>query len=284
MIDTNLRPYIYLSLFAQWNSIRTEVLVSFMAFTAAILALRTRDISAGMVAFSLVNARFFGSRALSLVGALNRLDIELNSFERVMQYITLPSEPPQTSKGKPPVAWPTDGEIEVKNLTVKYALDGPNVLSDVTFSIKSMERVGICGRTGSGKSTLCLTLLRFTNKVSGSIMIGGINIYDINLEDLRDRVSIIPQDAVLFSGTIRSNLDPSGSLDDVELNAALRKCGLVEAEMEGPGSTESSGAESSEATTVVEGDSDATTSSRKITLDSLVASSGDDFSQGMDLV
>lgn len=279
-IDTNLRPYTYLYLINRWINIRADGVGSLMAFTAAILALKNRDISPGLVGFSLVNASGFGETILYLVRTLNELEIELNSFQRVMQYATLPSEPLPTSNGKPPAAWPTDGDVVVKNLSVKYALDGPKVLRDVTFSINSKERVGICGRTGSGKSTLCLTLLRFTNKVGGAIMINGIDIDDINLEDLRDRVSIIPQDAVLFSGTIRSNLDPFGRLDDAELNMALRQSGLLDEETDRPPSSESSVAESSEATTVVEGGSGAASPRRKITLDSPVTSNGDNFSQG----
>jgi ABC-type multidrug transport system fused ATPase/permease subunit len=252
-----------------------------MAFTAAILALRNRDISPGLVGFSLVNASGFGETILYLVRTLNELEIELNSFERVMQYATLPSEPLPSEEGKPPAAWPTDGDVTVKNLSVKYALDGPKVLSNVTFSIKSKERVGICGRTGSGKSTLCLTLLRFTNKVSGSIVINGIDIDDINLEDLRDKVSIIPQDAVLFSGTIRSNLDPFGILDDAELNMALRQSGLLDDESRAPTPMPNgvSTAESSNGTTIEE-ESGSTTPKRKLTLDSPVTSNGDNFSQG----
>jgi ABC-type multidrug transport system fused ATPase/permease subunit len=255
-----------------------------MAFTAAILALRNRDISPGLVGFSLVNASGFGETILYLVRTLNEFEIELNSFQRVLQYATLPSEPPSTEQGKPPAAWPTDGDVDVKDLSVKYALDGPNVLSNVTFSIKSKERVGICGRTGSGKSTLCLTLLRFTNKVSGSIVINGIDIDTLNLDDLRDRISIIPQDAILFSGTIRSNLDPFGRLDDVELNMALRQSGLLDEDA--PASVlevpSTSTAENSEATTLVEGNGSGTvTPKRKITLDSPVTSNGDNFSQGM---
>ena len=257
-----------------------------MAFTAAILALRNRDISPGLVGFSLVNASGFGETILYLVRTLNELEIELNSFQRVMQYATLASEPPSTEHGKPPAAWPTDGDVEVKDLSVKYALDGPNVLSNVSFSIKSKERVGICGRTGSGKSTLCLTLLRFTNKVNGSIMINGIDIDTINLDDLRDRVSIIPQDAVLFSGTIRSNLDPFGRLDDSELNLALRQSGLLDEDTSRPASVlevpSTSAAEGSETATLIEGNESGTaTPRRKITLDSPVTSNGDNFSQGM---
>jgi ABC-type multidrug transport system fused ATPase/permease subunit len=253
-----------------------------MAFTAAILALKNRDISPGLVGFSLVNASGFGETILYFVRTLNELEVELNSFERVMQYATLPSEPLPTENGKPPAAWPTDGDVTIKNLSVKYALDGPKVLSNVNLSINSKERVGICGRTGSGKSTLCLTLLRFTNKVGGSIVVNGIDIDDINLEDLRDRISIIPQDAVLFSGTIRSNLDPFGRLDDAELNMALRQSGLLDEESGVPLSSPASVAGPSDATTVEE-ESGTTTPKRQITLDSSVTSNGDNFSQGIGL-
>ena len=288
-----------------------------MAFTAAILALKYRDISPGLVGFSLVNASGFGDTILYLVRTLNELEIELNSFQRVMQYATLPSEPQPTENGKPPAAWPTDGDVIVKNLSVKYAIDGPKVLDNVSFSIKPRERVGICGRTGSGKSTLCLTLLRFTNKINGQIVINGIDIEKINLEDLRDRVSIIPQDAILFSGTIRSNLDPFGRLDDAELNMALRQSGLLDEETESP--TPQLIAESSDLTitdgtprsfvpsniahhsgpnAIEEGSSSLTpigaadgtispvegsgaaTPKRRITLDTPVTSNGDNFSQG----
>ena len=241
-----------------------------MGFTAAILALKARDISPGLVGFSLVNASGLGRTILYFVRTLNDLDIELNSFERLMQYANLASEPLPTKTGKPSAAWPTEGDVTVSDLTVKYALDGTKVLSNVTFSVKSKERVAICGRTGSGKSTLCLTLLRFTNKVSGSIVVGGIDIDNINLEDLRDRVSFISQDAVLFSGTVRSNLDPFGRLDDAELNMALRRSGLLDDESE-----ESSNAINTEEESGIE------ILKNKITLDSAVISNEDNFSQGI---
>lgn len=278
-IDTNLRPYTYLYLINRWINIRADTVGNFVSFTAAILALRYREISPGLVGFSLVCASGFGETILYLIRTLNELELELNSFERVMQYANLVPEPLPTERGKPPAAWPTDGDVEVKDLSVKYALDGPAVLKNVTFSIQSKERVGICGRTGSGKSTLCLSILRFTNKVEGSVRINGIDIDDINLEDLRDRVSIIPQDAVLFSGTIRSNLDPFGRLDDAELNLALRQSGLLDEEGISVPNGDSV-AESSEATGT-EGGLEAVVPKRKITLDSPVTSNGDNFSQGM---
>ena len=252
-----------------------------MIFTAAIIALNNSDISPGLVGFSLLNASSFGAMILYFIRKQNSLEIELTSFQRVTRYATLhpetPPENPPILKDKPPETWPGEGGFVVKDLTVKYATDERKVLHNVTFSINPKERIGICGRTGSGKSTLGLTLLRFTMKVRGSIMIGGIDIEEVDHETLRERVSIIPQDAVLFRGTIRSNLDPFGRLDDAELNMVLRQSGLDE-EMEMP---ESSAPESSEITTVEEGDSGAATPRRKITLDTPVKQNGDNFSQGI---
>jgi len=119
-----------------------------------------------------------------------------------------------------PAAWPTEGRIEVEDLVVGYAPDLPPVLKGLTFSVERNERVGVIGRTGAGKSSLTLALFRFLEARSGSIHIDGLDISKIKLHDLRSRLAIIPQDPVLFSGSIRSNLDPF----DHHTDAALRDC------------------------------------------------------------
>jgi ABC-type multidrug transport system fused ATPase/permease subunit len=274
-LDTNLRAYTNLYWVNRWGNIRVDTLGALMGAIAAFLALQYRDLSFGKVGFSLVNAAGLGQMILYLVRTLNDLEIELNSFERVIQYAeNLPAEPVPIIRNKPSAAWPTKGDVQIKNLSVKYNVDGPTVLSDISFSIDSKERVGICGRTGSGKSTLCLALLRFAKKTSGSIVIDEKNIDDINLEDLRDKVTIIPQDAILFSGTIRSNLDPFMRLDDAELNMALRQSGLWDQENDSSSRNETTLSDD----TYTEG---MTTLKRKITLDSPVTNNGDNFSQGM---
>jgi ABC-type multidrug transport system fused ATPase/permease subunit len=247
-----------------------------MTFVGGLLALYNRDLSPGLVGFSLVNATGFGDTILSLVRALNELEIGLNGYQRVMQYVTLPSEPAATKDGKPPPNWPTGGNVVVNNLSVKYNADGPMILSNISLSLKPKERVGICGRTGAGKTTFCLSLLRFTEKVSGSILIDGSDIDKINLEDLRDRVTIIPQDPVLFSGTVRSNLDPFGRLDDAALNYALRHSGLLDSETE---YQIASSGYIRDGTVDTKG-----VVSLKITLDTPVTSNGDNFSQGIGVI
>jgi ABC-type multidrug transport system fused ATPase/permease subunit len=96
----------------------------------------------------------------------------------------------------------------VRDLVVGYAPDLPPVLNHLTFDVAPGEKVGVVGRTGAGKSTLGLTLLRYVEPLSGTITIDGLDVCDMGLEDLRRRLTIIPQDPLLFKGTVRSNLDP----------------------------------------------------------------------------
>jgi ABC-type multidrug transport system fused ATPase/permease subunit len=113
----------------------------------------------------------------------------------------------------------------LQNLSAKYSEDGPTVLNDISLSIASGERVGIVGRTGSGKSTTALALLRMI-PITGAVFIDGIDTQSINLDALRSNVSCIPQDPVLLEGTLRYNLDPFGEMDDAELYDAMQASGL----------------------------------------------------------
>jgi ABC-type multidrug transport system fused ATPase/permease subunit len=152
--------------------------------------------------------------------------------ERVVEYLDLPQEPPPTIKdSRPPAYWPSssnkDALIRVENLTVKYAPDLPEVLHDITFSLGGRERVGLLGRTGSGKSTLAMSVLRFVDPASGKIIIDGIDISKIGIHDLRSRLTFIPQDATLFSGTLRENLDPFKEHTDEECLDVLHRVHMI---------------------------------------------------------
>ena len=109
---------------------------------------------------------------------------------------------------------------------VRYRPDLPPVLSDVSFAVPAHSKVGICGRTGCGKSTLMLALYRIVEPSSGSIVIDGIDVLGIGLFDLRSKLSLVPQDPVIFNGTVRTNLDPFGSTTDTAIWQALKQAGL----------------------------------------------------------
>nr|VWO97308.1 NAD-dependent protein deacylase (EC (Regulatory protein SIR2 homolog) [Ganoderma boninense] len=162
------------------------------------------------------------------------LELNFNSVERIVEYLEIPQEPPTVVDGnRPPAYWPSststnrDSFLVIEDLTVKYAPELPSVLHGITFSLKARERVGLLGRTGSGKSTLAMSILRFVEPASGTLMIDGINIGHIGLHDLRSRVTFIPQDAMLFSGTLRENLDPFCDHTEAECLDVLARVHLL---------------------------------------------------------
>lgn len=150
------------------------------------------------------------------------LEISLNSVERVSWSLDIPAEK-YDSTDQMPESWPADGQVDVSDLTVCYSPDLPPVLSDLSFSIPPNTRVGVVGRTGAGKSSLAMALFRFLEAQQGSIHVAGVDISTIPLHQLRTRLAIVPQDPILFSGTIRSNLDPFDEHSDQELLSALRR-------------------------------------------------------------
>ena len=154
------------------------------------------------------------------------------SLERVQDFLTIEHEPARTGYGKPPAYWPASGSLHVENLSAKYSADGPEVLKKVSFSLKSGERMGVVGRTGAGKSTIALALLRAI-PTSGHVVYDGIDVSKLNLDALRSNITIIPQHPELLAGTLRENLDPFEEHDDVSLNDALRSAGLYHTQAEG---------------------------------------------------
>lgn len=158
------------------------------------------------------------------------LENNMNSVERLCQYaLNLPQEADYKLPEDPAEStWIKDGKIEFKNVRMKYREDLPLILNNMTFSANPLEKIGICGRTGEGKSSILSALYRITEIEGGEILIDGINIAKLGLFALRSNISIIPQDPVVFNGTIRKNLDPFGSVDDEDMWQALKRTGLIE--------------------------------------------------------
>lgn len=155
------------------------------------------------------------------------IENQMTSVERVMEYAELPAEPPLESEPKyrPPEGWPSRGEIAFQDMNFKYSENSGYVLKDISLTIRAREKIGIVGRTGAGKSSIIQALFRLAN-LDGAIVIDGIETNTLGLHDLRSKISIIPQDPVLFSGTLRFNLDPFDERTDDELWSALSEVEL----------------------------------------------------------
>ncbi|VDB97890.1 unnamed protein product [Peniophora sp. CBMAI 1063] len=182
-------------------------------------------VGASNAGFSLAMATAFSNMILWWVRVFNDFEIEGNSLERIQAYLEIEQEPKPLKEKVPPASWPASGELRVERLSARYSSEGPTVLHDISFTVQSGERVGIVGRTGSGKSSLTLSLLRCIH-TEGDVYYDGFNTANLNLDVLRTNVTIIPQVPELLSGTLRENLDPFSEHDDAVLNSALRASGL----------------------------------------------------------
>ena len=212
----------------RWMTVRIDALGGiFSAGLAALLFYSgQRILPTAVIGFALNQAVSFSNILLYFVRIANDLDIQANSIERINDYLVIDQEPAPTKRATPPAAWPTSGEIVIDNLRARYFDGGPVVLDNLSLTIEAGSRVGVVGRTGSGKSTLTMALLRIV-PTEGTIRIAGIDTKDVNLNALRERLTIIPQDPTLLSGSLRFNLDPFDQHDDVELLDAMRSSGLV---------------------------------------------------------
>lgn len=152
------------------------------------------------------------------------LESQMTSVERVMEYAEISSEAPLESvpKYRPPNNWPSHGEITFNDLNFKYSENGDFVLTNLNLRIQAREKIGIVGRTGAGKSSIVQAIFRL-GELNGEILIDGIATNTLGLHDLRKKISIIPQDPVLFSGTLRFNLDPFEEHNDEKIWNALEQ-------------------------------------------------------------
>ncbi|KDQ49974.1 hypothetical protein JAAARDRAFT_42467 [Jaapia argillacea MUCL 33604] len=266
-------------------------------FTTTVFAL-SGLVGAGLAGVCITSAMSFTTSIYWACRFWTALELDLNSVERVVEYLDLPQEPPAViESSRPPAYWPSSSSsneaalISVEDLVIKYGPELPPVLHGVSFQLKARERVGLLGRTGSGKSTLAMSILRFVDPASGRIVIDGIDISTIGVHDLRSRLTFIPQDATLFSGTLRDNLDPFGEHSDEEcLDVLFRVQMLSQSAYESQRTSREPSRPSSirdgverEATVASSAASVATTevdSKTTIKLDTQVSAGGTNFSQG----
>ncbi|XP_063952995.1 ATP-binding cassette sub-family C member 9-like isoform X1 [Lytechinus pictus] len=225
----NNRVFLYLVTAQRWVAIRLDYLGALSVLCSSLASLLGAfyfNIDASYVGLAISYSLEISLYMNLVAKSAADLELQMNAVERVQYYTDVPTE--DYSGKQPPDSWPDKGQIQLDHISVRYASDLDPVLKGVTLNIPQKEKLGICGRTGSGKSSLTLALFRIIDTFKGRIIIDGIDIATVPLLTLRQRISIIPQDAFLFTGTIRLNLDPTGSKKEAELWNALEIAQLKE--------------------------------------------------------
>ncbi|KAI5274557.1 bile acid-transporting ATPase [Aureobasidium subglaciale] len=241
----------------RWLGLQMSLIGIVFSFMTGIVLLRSGSavIDPPLFGFALTfSMRFSGVvfKAVNGLGAFEKSAISASAIATFQHLETEDQDGLDT-----PSDWPRTGSIEVRGLKVRYSAALPRVLNDISFSVAPGQRVGIVGRTGAGKSTLSLAMLRMMEAEEGTISIDGIDVSTVRLADLRRRIGYIPQSPLLFSGTVRTNLDPSDVYSDTKLEEALQRVMLFSSS----GKAQSGG-------------------SRLLTLDTPVAAGGENISHG----
>ncbi|XP_060518789.1 probable multidrug resistance-associated protein lethal(2)03659 isoform X2 [Cylas formicarius] len=207
--------------FGLWLDFHCVIFITIVTFSFLIMNTETYGANVGLAI----------TQSITLTGTLqfavrqwSELENTMTCVERVKEYADVVPEKDEGAV-KPAITWPQSGNIKFQNLSLKYAPSEPNVLNDMTFEIKSREKVGIVGRTGAGKSSIIVALFRLAD-IEGNIFIDDVDTKSISLNKLRSHISIIPQEPVLFSGTLKKNLDPFGEYNDNVLWSALEEVEL----------------------------------------------------------
>jgi ABC-type multidrug transport system fused ATPase/permease subunit len=212
----------------RWLAIRLEFVGNIIVMFSALSAVMAREtIDPGLIGLSLSYAMNVTMTLTWLVRSTSEVETNIVSIERILEYTGNEMEAEWTQdKMRMSEAWPQTGNIEFKNYGARYRPGMDLVIRDINISILPQEKIGVVGRTGAGKSTITLSLFRIIEAAAGEIIIDGINISVIGLHDLRKKLTIIPQDPVLFSGTLRFNLDPFSEKSDDQLWTCLEHAHL----------------------------------------------------------
>ncbi|KAG6828729.1 hypothetical protein H0H92_006917 [Tricholoma furcatifolium] len=231
-IDRNQMCYLPSIAVNRWLAVRLEfvgALIIVIVALLAVTALITTGVDAGLVGLVLSYALNTTSSLNWVVRSASEVEQNIVSVERILHQTDVQPEAPQEiPENKPSGVWPSRGEVEFRNYSTRYRPELDLVLRDISLTIKPREKIGVCGRTGAGKSSLLLALFRIIEPVEGTIFIDSVDITKIGLHDLRSNISIVPQSPDLFEGTLRENIDPVGEHSDADIWVALSQSHLKE--------------------------------------------------------
>ncbi|ESO07545.1 hypothetical protein HELRODRAFT_110482 [Helobdella robusta] len=227
LVNSHISAVLMNSSFIRWMTLRLDILATFStSMVALLIVLSKNNVSTAMAGLAISYSAQMSTFFQHTVRLITEAESKFISVERLLSWAkNTPQEAPLiiTSR-RPPDGWPSDGRIVFSNYYLSYQKNSTHVLKNVNFTINPKEKVGIIGRTGSGKSSIVASIFRIFEKTRGSILIDDIDISEIGLYDLRSRLAIVPQEPVLFSGTLRYNLDPFKKYTNNELWSALEKC------------------------------------------------------------
>ncbi|KAJ4705899.1 ABC transporter C family member 10-like [Melia azedarach] len=231
LIDTNASPFFHSFAANEWLIQRLETLSATVIASAALcmVLLPPGTFTPGFIGMALSYGLSLNTSLVMSIQNQCTIANYIISVERLNQYMHIPSEAPEIlEENRPPPNWPAVGKLDICDLQIRYRPDAPLVLRGISCTFEGGHKIGIVGRTGSGKTTLIGALFRLVEPARGKIIVDGIDISKIGLHDLRSRFGIIPQDPTLFSGTVQYNLDPLSQHTDQEIWEVLEKCQLRE--------------------------------------------------------
>ncbi|KAG0500429.1 hypothetical protein HPP92_000501 [Vanilla planifolia] len=229
LIDTDAKLFFHTIGAMEWVLLRVEALqgLTIITSTVFLVAFIHGITSSGFSGLCLSYALTLSSAQVFTTRWYSNLENYIISVERIKQFMHITPEPPAIiQENRPAPSWPQQGRIVLQDLKIKYRPTAPFVLKGISCTLKEGNKVGVVGRTGSGKTTLISALFRLVEPFSGTILVDNLDICTIGLKDLRVKLSIIPQEPTLFRGSVRSNLDPLGLHTDHEVWEALDKCQL----------------------------------------------------------
>ncbi|KAJ9145096.1 putative ABC transporter [Pleurostoma richardsiae] len=220
-----LRGWEAVSACQRWLAVRMDVYAGLISLSTAVLAMMSREASPATVGFSMTSSTTLCTALLYVVYLSSLLEVEMSSFRRLEQYIHNTPQEPFVVAPVPPsqdlAGWPPRGRVELRGVAAAYALDAEPVLSGVNLVADPGQRIAVVGRSGSGKSSLVATILRLATRLAGCVTVDGVDVDTVDAERLRRAVGFIPQDPVLFEGSLRFNLDFSGTVPDDVLEDVL---------------------------------------------------------------
>lgn len=231
LIDDYSRVAFHNTATMEWLCVRINFLFNLVFFLVLVIlvSLPRSAISPSLAGLAATYGLNLNVLQAWVIWNLCNVENKMISVERILQFTKIPSEAPLVIENcRPSLEWPSNGRIDLDNLHVRYTPTLPMVLKGITCTFPGERKIGVVGRTGSGKSTLIQALFRVVEPSEGQILIDGVDISKMGLKDLRSRLSIIPQDPTLFQGTMRTNLDPLGEHSDQEIWEVLNKCRLAE--------------------------------------------------------